>query len=88
LFGGPELLALSSALGAVAVVAAVVGVVFFTTRGVDALVEVSAELGGATGEDAADGPVVGAGDVCAIGLGVMGPVFTQDVCEGEHLFWV
>ena len=48
----------ASALGAVAVVAGVVGVVFFATGCVGALVEAAAEFGRPAREDAPDGPVV------------------------------
>ena len=61
LFGGPLLLVSCSALGAVAVVAGVVGVVFFATGGVGALVETAAEFGSPTREDAPDCPVVDSG---------------------------
>ncbi len=50
-----------SALGAVAMVAAVVGVVFFAAGCVGALVEAAAEFGGPAREGAPDGLVVDAG---------------------------
>lgn len=55
------MLVTGSALGAVAVVAAVVGVVSFCAGGVGALVEASAEFGSPAREDAPDRPVVDAG---------------------------
>lgn len=50
-----------AALRAGAVVAAVIGVVFFTTGGVGALIEAAAEFASTAREDAPDGLVVGAG---------------------------
>jgi hypothetical protein len=61
LFGTPLLLAAGSALGAVAVVAGVVGVVFFTAGCVGALVETATEFGSPAREDAPDRPVVTSG---------------------------
>ena len=50
-----------SALGAVAVVAGVVGVVFFATGGGGALVEAATEFGCPARKDAPDSPVVDSG---------------------------
>ena len=61
LVGGPLLLVTGSALGAVAVVAGVVGVVFFAAGGVGALVEAAPEFGRPAREDAPDRPVVDSG---------------------------
>ena len=76
----------AAALGAVAVVAAVVGEVGLFTGGVLALVNLPAECGRPACEDTPDGPVVGSVELAAMGTGVVGPVLTQEVCEGEcHL---
>lgn len=86
LLGGPGLLVEGSALGAVAVVAAVVGVVAFFAGVVLALVETSAEFGRPAREDAPDGPVVGSVELAAMSTGVCCPVLMQEVCEGgDHL---
>ena len=61
MFGGPLLLVSCSTLGAVAVVAGVVGVVFFATGGGGTLVEASAEFGRPAREGAPDCPVVDSG---------------------------
>jgi len=61
LFGGPEVLVASAALGAVAVVAGVVGVVFFATGGGGALVESATEFGRPAREGEPDCPVVDSG---------------------------
>lgn len=50
-----------SALGAVPMVAAVVGVVFFCAGGVAALIDPPAKFGRPAREGAPDGPVVDAG---------------------------
>jgi hypothetical protein len=64
------LLVSCSALGAVAVVAGVVGVVFFAASGVGALVEASTEFGRPAREGAPDGPVVDSVYLTAVCLGV------------------
>ena len=86
LFDGPLLLVSCSALGAVTVVTAVVGVVFFSAGGVGALVEAAAELGGPARENAPDGLIMDAVYLVAIGLDVWSPVLAQDICEGECHF--
>ena len=81
---GPELLVAGSALGTVAVVAAVVGVVSLAAGGVGALVEVATEFGGAAREGVPHGPIVDAGKLAAMSRGKGMPVLTQDLCEGER----
>ena len=70
MFGGSEVLIAGSAPGAVAVVAGVVGVVFFATGGGGALVETPAEFGRPAREGAPDGPVVDSVYLTAVCLGV------------------
>lgn len=77
------MLVTGSALGAVAVVAGVVGVVFLTTGGVGALIEAAAEFGRPAREDAPDRPVVDSGQAGRVSTGIGCPVLTQDVCEGQ-----
>ena len=84
LFDGPYLLVFCAALGAVPMVAGVVGVVFFAASGVGASVEAATEFGGPAREDAPDRLVVDAGYFAAVCLGVGCPVDPQDVCEGQH----
>ena len=80
---GPLLLVTGSALGAVAMVAGVVGVVFLTTGRVGALVEAAPEFGRPAREDTPDGPIVGSAELLAVIPGVRGPVVTQNVCQGQ-----
>lgn len=75
------LLVEAAALGAVAVVAAVVGEVVLLTGGVLALIELAAEGGRPACEDTPDGPVVGSVELCAVFKGVVSPVFAQEFCE-------
>lgn len=88
MFDAPEVLVAGSALGAVAMIAGVVGVVSFAAGAARALVEATSEFRGAAREDAPDGPVVGAGDFCAIHLSVRSPVLAQNICEGESHRWL
>lgn len=86
LFGGPLLLVTGSALGAVAMIAGVVGVVSFAAAGVAALIEPTTEFGRPAREDAPDRPVVDSGKTGRVSTGIGRPVLTQDVCEGKgHL---
>ena len=59
MFGGPFLLVAGSALGAVPMVAGMVGVVFFLAS--LALIKSAAEFGRPAREDAPDGPIMVAG---------------------------
>ena len=70
MFGSPEVLVACAALGAVAVVAGVVGVVFFATGGGGALVESASEFGCPARKDAPDSPVVGSGETGRVSTGV------------------
>ncbi len=81
LFGGPDLLVEGAALGAAAVVATVVGVVLFLAA--VALIESPAEGGCAAREDAPHGPVVVGGEGVPVGMGVVFPMRTEQVCEVE-----
>jgi hypothetical protein len=63
------------------VVAAVVGKVGLAA--VVAPVEAAAELGGAARQDAAHGPVVGGAKMLPVNPGVVGPVFTEQLCKVE-----
>jgi len=76
-----------SALGAITMVAGVVGVVFLTAGSVGALVEASAKFGSAACEDTPHSPVVSSGELTAMSLNIGSPVLTQDVCEGEGHLW-
>lgn len=78
LFGGPDLLVERAALGAGAMVAAVVGVVFGLASA--ALIETPAECGRAAREDAPHGPVVVGGELVAVGAGVVFPMPAEQVC--------
>lgn len=67
-------------------VAAVVGEVGLFTGAVLALVDLSAEGGRAAREDAPDGPVVGSVELDGVSRGIVCPVLSQEVCEGDgHL---
>ena len=67
-------------------VAAVVGEVWFFADAVLALVDLSAEGGSPACEDTPDGPVVGSVELSGVSAGVVCPVLSQEVCEGEgHL---
>jgi hypothetical protein len=85
LFGGPDLLVESSALGAAAVVATVVGELFFFAAG--AIIESATEGCGAAREDAPHGPVVVVGELVPMGMGVGFPMFGEEVCEVQGHGW-
>jgi len=78
LFGGPDLLVEGTASGAGAVVATVIGVLSFLAA--VALIETTAELCRAAREDAPHGPVVVVGELVPVGLGVVFPMLTEEVC--------
>jgi hypothetical protein len=79
LFGGPDLLVERAALGAGAVVAAMIGVVNFPAA--FALIALAAEGGRAAREDAPHGPVVVGGELVPVGMGVAFPMPAEQVCE-------
>jgi hypothetical protein len=79
LFGGPDLLVEGSALGATAVVATVVGELFFLAA--VALIESATERCGAAREGAPHGPVVVVGELVPMGMGVGFPMFGEEICE-------
>ena len=82
LFSGPDLLVEGTASGAGAVVAAVPGVVFGLAAA--ALIEPPAEGGRAAREDAPHGPVVVGGELVPVGMGVVFPMRTEQVCQVER----
>ena len=67
-----------AALGAAAVVATVVGELFGFTA--VALIEPSAEGGRAAREDAPHGPVMVGVELVPVGMGVVFPMRTEEVC--------
>lgn len=79
LLGGPDLLVERATLRAGAVVAAVVGVLFFLTA--VALIEAPAEFGRAAREDAPHGPVMVGVELVPAGMGVVFPMRGEEVCE-------
>lgn len=81
LLGGPELLFERAALWTGTVVAAVVGEVRFGT--IPATVESPAQRGGAARKDTPHRPVMGSGEVFAVGTGVVLPVRREDVGQSE-----
>lgn len=68
-----------AALGAAAVVAAVIGVLFGLAA--VAFVEASAERGRAAREDAPHGPVVVGVELVPVGLGVFFPMLSEQFCK-------
>ena len=62
-------------------VATVIGEVFLLAT--IALIESTAEGGRAAREDAPHGPVVVVGELVSVGLGVVFPMLTEQVCEVE-----
>lgn len=72
-----------STVGAVAVVATVVGKVEASAAGVLTTVKLPAEDRSAAGEHAAHRPVVRGTQVGAMGTGVAGPMLLQDAGEVE-----
>ena len=81
LFCAPDPLVEGTALGAVAVVATVVGKV--VAGAVATLIELPTQFRSATHESASHGPVVGCGETRAIGTGVARPMLLQKLCESQ-----
>ena len=79
LFGGPDLGVERAALRTGAVVAAVVGVVLLMAA--VALIEPSAHRERAARDDAPHGPVMVVGELVPMGMGVIFPMLTEQVCE-------
>lgn len=74
-----------AALRAAAVVAAMIGV--FCGLAAMAFVEASAKCGRAAREDAPHGPVMVDVELMPVGLGVVFPMLTEQVCEMQGHGW-
>lgn len=81
LLRGPDLLVECSALGAAAVIAAVIGIVIPAVAA--ATVESSTHHGGTTRQDASHRPVMSSAQFGAMGVGIALPVLSEHIAEGD-----